>query len=77
MWYLIFQAGIYLLCLDSSYNTSILFMLYEHASLLNMSNYLFVLVQCELQQFCLTAFSEKIDLFSSLFFQIEVPLLYH
>lgn len=52
-------------------------MLYEHASLLNMSNYLFILVLCESYQFCLTAFSEKIDLFSPLFFQIEDPLLYH
>lgn len=48
MWYLIFQAEIYLVCLDLSYNTSILFMLYEHALLLNMSYYLLISELCEL-----------------------------
>jgi len=77
MWYLIFQAEIYLLCLDLSYNTSILFMLYEHALLLNMSYYLLILDLCESYQFCLIAFSEKINLFSSFFFSPRYKSLSH
>lgn len=48
-------------------------MVYEHALLFNMSYYLLILELCELQQFCLLAFSEKINLF----FQIQIPLPYH
>lgn len=73
MWYLIFQAEIYLLCLDLSYNTSILFMLYEHALLLNMSYYLLILDCVNCSNFVSLPFRKRLTLFS----QIQIPLPYH